>query len=61
MNWRWEPGANELIVEIAQGEFDPVQVNAVILPRLLQRGIGILEILRGSTLETEYIKARGKP
>jgi hypothetical protein len=50
-----------LIVEIAQGEFDPVQVNAVILPRLLQRGIGILEILRGSTLETEYIKARGKP
>ena len=44
-----------LTLRFAEEQHSTAQINAAILPVLLEHGVGVLEIQRGSDLEQEYL------
>ncbi len=50
-------GEGELVFSLRDGE-DPAAANAAILPALLERGVRILEVRVGRTLEDAYLDSR---
>ena len=55
VEWQEAPGGTELTATFPD-RYTAEEVNARALPALLQAGAGILEIKRGSDLETEYLR-----
>ena len=53
--WELSPDGTELSVTFTEAA-TPESVNAQALPLLIREGVGILEVKRGSDLETEYLR-----
>src|SRR5690606_881052 len=46
-----------LVIELREGE-DPTAVNAAVLPALIARGVRVLEVQLGQSLENAYMASR---
>ena len=56
MEWEWHPDTAELTACYTPAH-SAEKLNARVLAILLEEKVGILEIRRGSDLETEYLNA----
>ncbi len=58
----WQPsGEGRELTALFSQDYSPEVLNARIIPLLLSAGCGILEIKRGSDLETEYLRMHNTP
>ena len=55
--WHFDPSAGHISVVLNSDEVDPVDLNGKVLRLLLESGIGVEEVRRGSGLEREYLIA----
>ena len=59
--WEADPAAGTLTVSFLESGGSAETLNAAVLPLLLAAGVGILEIRRGSSLESEYLATAARP
>jgi ABC-type multidrug transport system ATPase subunit len=60
VDFDWRPDAAELTAHFP-GTYAPGEINRRVLECLLSANVGILEVRRGSDLETEYLNASANP
>ena len=56
----WVP-RDASLTAIYPGHYTPAELNAIVLRTLLAAGVGILEVQRGSDLESEYLRLAEPP
>lgn len=59
-DFEWNASAGRLVCRFARGR-PPWEINAAVLPLLLEAGVGILGIEPGERLETEYLALDSTP
>lgn len=55
--WRFDENLGQAILSLQTGMDDPVELNGRVLRVLLDAGIGVEEVRRGSDLESEFLSA----
>ena len=55
--WHFDAAAGRISLVLNSDEFDPVEINGRVLRLLLNAGIGVVEVRRGSDLEREFLIA----
>jgi hypothetical protein len=54
----WRPKKGQLQITYLDGTLGPGDLNRMVLPLLLDAGVPVLEVRRGSDLESEYLLTR---